>query len=293
MIGRIVTAFCASVLLIIASASQAESPQEEKLLLDKAYPIRSDENVIIARYRENQPITIYLPDTGPGKVPVVIFNHGRPFFAVNSGIYRLWPSHELVANLNAAGIAVALPVRTGYFSTPGPTLEGGPCDNLKMSDFERVAVASESDVVAAVNYVRTLPMIDADRIYVGGSSTGGFATAVSLDKLEGKIAGAFTFNAGRCGERGEFFNGIELAESLFKDAAAASTMPVVFFASENDTAVPPASTRRLKDAVCAARGLNCSSTVFLITLPGVGHELRGTSLKAFPYVISLVRNGRP
>lgn len=293
MIGRVVIALCASLLLVAASAPQTRTAQDAKLLVDKAYPLQNDGNIIIARYKENQPITIYLPKTASTKVPVVFIHHGNALDST-SGLYRLWPSHELVANMNAAGIAVAVPVRKGYFSTPGPYLEGAVrCINPEMSGFRLAATAAEGDVVSAVDYVRTLPVIDTAQIYVGGHSAGGFAVGGALDGLEGKIAGAFLFNGGRCGLRGDLFPGIKFAETLFKEAAAASTMPVVFFASELDANVPPASTWRLRDAVCAARGALCSSTVFLVALPGVGHGLEETSAKAFPYLQSLFRNGRP
>jgi len=261
--------------------------------IDDVYPLIDEPEILASRYSENQPITIYFPQNIATAVPVVVFNHGRPFRDVGTGTYRLSKSHPLVARLNGAGIAVAVPIRKGYFSSPGWDGERMPCNDPSASDFSRAATAARRDVVAATDYVRSLPRIDKSRVFVAGRSAGGFAIGVSLGELEGKIAGALFFNAGRCGKRGDLFNGIQYAEKLFSRAASASTMRVIFYASAQDDIVPPASTRKLYRAYCKARGSNCPATVFIQDAPGAGHGLSGTIAVVGTSVINFVLDGEP
>ena len=114
------------------------------------------QSVSTVRYAGQQPMYVFMPDRVPAAgVPIVIFNHGRPFGDPPDGAYS---SHSaegagnwaLATELVRAGIAVALPVRTGYFSTGGPDGEHVPCNAPRRDDFERARQAAAADVRAAV-----------------------------------------------------------------------------------------------------------------------------------------------
>lgn len=242
------------------------------------------------RFGNGRPIKIYLPEGKEGPVPIVIFNHGRPFKNIHKGFYTLHRYHPIVQYLNVAGIAVAIPVRTGYYSSGGKDGERIPYDRPRYVNFQRAAAAAQRDVGAAVRFVRKLPMIDPDMVYVGGSSAGGFATGVSLGKLEGLVRGAFVFNGGRCGSRGKLSRGIGYAERLFREAAKKSSMPMVFFASDNDSVITPASTKRLYQAFCKGRGSNGARSVFFSDVRYATHDLARTAEVASDSLIKFVND---
>lgn len=246
--------------------------------LATSYAVGQNGQTVTARYGSNLPITIHLPRNATGPVPVLIMNHGRPFGNVSSGTYTLKTQHPLVFRMNAAGIAVAVPVRAGYFSAPGSNGERISCNDPVSGQFKRALNSGKSDILSAIDYLKTRPDIDGDRIYVGGTSAGGFLTLGSLDAFPPNVKAAIAFNGGRCGKRGPLFNGIEFAEPLIAKAAADSSIPVLLVASENDDVIPPPSTRKLYNAMCQARG-NCTN-ILLLEVDRAGHGLNSTSIQA-------------
>lgn len=244
----------------------------------QSYPIGQDGQTITARYGDNLPITIHLPKDAAGSVPVLIMNHGRPFRNVNGGTYTLDQYHPLVFRMNAADIAVAVPVRRGYFSAPGSNGERISCNDPVSGQFSRALQSGQKDILAAIQFVGTLPQIDGERIFVGGTSAGGYLTLGSLDAFPPSVKAAFSFNGGRCGKRGPLFNGIEFAEPLIASAAAGSSIPVKLFASQKDDVTPPQSTRRLYDVMCQARG-GCRD-ITLAPVTNATHDLGSTSRQA-------------
>ena len=111
--------------------------------------------------------------------------------------------------------------------------------------------------------------------------------------LEGKAKGIFVLNGGRCGKRGSLFNGHEYAVEIFSKAASKSSIPIVFYASEHDTVIPPRSTRGLYKATCDARGPRCKDSVFFVDIFGAGHGQWKTTRIASDSIISFIRRGRP
>ena len=205
------------------------------------YPVGWQGTILTTRYGDDLPMTVYFPERGSKPFPVVVYNHGRPFGQIQSGDFKLSPGFPLIGAMNAAGIAVALPVRGGYSPSSGRDRERITCNNPARHEFENAIKAARADVAAAVRKVKTLPDIDAERVFVGGTSAGGFASGGSMAILEGEAKGIFVLNGGRCGKRGSLFRGHEFAVDIFSAAAAESSIPVVFYASATT-----ASSRRLR-----------------------------------------------
>ena len=114
-----------------------------------------------------------------------------------------------------------------------------------------------------------------------------------MSSLEGKAKGIFVLNGGRCGRRGLLFNGHEYAVEIFSKAAAKSSIPIVFYASEHDTVIPPPSTRGLYEATCQARGPRCKDSVFFVDVFGAGHGSWKTTEIASDSILSFITRGKP
>ena len=274
--------------LLLLAAAVAGCATDKNL-----YPVGWQGSTLTTRYGDGLPMTVYFPERGTKPFPVVVYNHGRPFGRIKSGDFKLSRKFPLVATMTAAGIAVALPVRSGYSPSLGRDRERITCDNPARHEFENAIEAARADVAAAVSRVKTLPDIDADRVFVGGTSAGGFAAGGSMAILEGEAKGIFVLNGGRCGKRGSLFRGHEYAVGIFSEAAAESSIPIAFYASVNDEVIPPLSSWGLHQATCKARGLRCEATVFWVDVTQAGHGQWDTTARASDSLVSFVTQGRP
>ena len=250
-------------------------------------------STLTTRYGDGLPMTVYFPERGSGPFPVVVYNHGRPFGPIQDADYTLSRHFPLVSRLTGEEIAVAVPVRSGYAPSTGPDRERIGCNDPFAFEFRSAIESARADIAAAVTKVKTLPNIDPERVFVGGTSAGGFASGGSMATLEGKAKGIFVLNGGRCGKRGLLFNGHRYAADIFGKAASKSSIPIVFYASEHDTVIPPPSTRGLYEATCEARGPRCEGSVFFVDVFGAGHGSRRTTENASDSILSFITRGRP
>ncbi len=229
--------------------------------------------IITARYGD-LPITLYLPHRPTqSPSPIVIFNHGRPFHRLAVEAYTLSESHLLVGILNSNGIAVAVPVRRGYFFAPGNDGEGVRCDDASAGDFGLAGRSAAKDISDAIRYVESFPTIDKEKIVVGGISVGGFASVFLLSQLDQKVRAVFSINGGHCGRSGSAIGGLHALKSLYRKLGQQTRTPVAFFYGEQDDVVPERSAKELYVGFCSGRGDTCNDTVLIKKIEGVGHNL--------------------
>jgi dienelactone hydrolase len=116
---------------------------------------------------------LYLPK-GEGPFPAVLWNHGsekRPGW-----------QPELASFYNSHGFVFFLPHRRGQGRSPGPYIMdeihagGGPTAAVQAQQ-----IANE-DVLAAMNWLKTRPEVDKNRIVVSGCSFGGIQTLLTAEK---------------------------------------------------------------------------------------------------------------
>ncbi len=121
---------------------------------------------------------VYKPE-GPGPFPVVIYNHGSrvehdreevPFIYVGS-------------MLTASGYVVVVPERRGYGKSDGQTF-GQAVGEDRGPRFVRRVQEETDDVLAAVEYVKTLPYVDSARMGVMGWSFGGITSVFAASRSE-------------------------------------------------------------------------------------------------------------
>lgn len=255
--------------------------------VNDAYPLETSDRKIITRYGDGLPLVVHLPEAGGQPHPVMIINHGRPFRSdVGEGIYKTSRQDPLVFRLNKAGIAAAYPIRSGYFSAPGGDGERIACNSPTGGQFSRALASGRDDILGAISALRAIERLDSDNVFVAGQSAGGFLALAAMDGYPESVRGVISFNGGRCGNRGPLFNGISYAADLIAGAATGSSVPVMIVASANDKIIPPASSGRLRQAVCDGRG-GCGS-VSLYNAERVGHSLSNTAIQAGDAVIAFV-----
>lgn len=168
---------------------------------------------------------LYIPErTGP--FPAVLWNHGsekRPGW-----------QPELAAFYNAHGFVFFLPHRRGQGRSSGVYI---------MDEIHRGANAAQAhedanrDVVAALNWLKTQPQVDAGRIVVSGCSFGGIQTLLTAGK--GLGVRAFIAFAPAAQSWG---NGA--VDQMLEDAVRQAKAPVFILQAKNDYSTAPAEVLR-------------------------------------------------
>ncbi len=165
---------------------------------------------------------LYKPE-GDGPFPVVIYNHGS-----RSGRPRRAEPNEYIGSLlTRAGYVVLIPERRGYGGSDGPTL-GEAIGNDWGQPFVARVEAETDDVMAAVDYLRTLPFADTKRIGIMGFSLGGIVTTFAISR-----SNPFAVAINQAGAAGAWNLSAELRSALVA-AAEKATTPALLQVAQND-----------------------------------------------------------
>src|SRR5579864_5880882 len=165
---------------------------------------------------------VYKPE-GAGPFPVVIYNHGsraghereeRPFAYVG----------EMLAH---SGYVVVVPERRGYGKSDGPTF-GETVGEDRGPRFVRRVQEETDDVLAAVEFVKTLPYAETTRMGVMGWSFGGIVSVFAASR-----SGAFRVVVDQAGAALTWDRSPEMQKAL-KEAAGKIRAPLLGMVAEND-----------------------------------------------------------
>ena len=146
---------------------------------------------------KNIAITIYRP-AGDGPFPLLVFNHGRAVSAKRAAQGRNRP--EAAARYFVGkGFVVLAPTRIGYWETYGDfdPEQSGNCSNMQV---EPMAVAASDQVLATVNFAKTLPYADASRWVVAGQSVGGLTSVATVGRAPAGLVAGINFAGGAGGD---------------------------------------------------------------------------------------------
>lgn len=180
------------------------------------------------------PITIFRP-RGDGPHPLAIVSHGRATQdrRAGQGRQRFEP---LARYLVSKGFAVLVPTRVGYGETFGefdPENAGG-CQVMRV---EPVSMAASDQVLATLEFARTLPYVDASRWVAIGQSVGGLTTVAVAWRNPPGLAAAINFAGGAGGDPerrpGEPCTPVQI-ERLWRDKAASVRVPMLWLYWAND-----------------------------------------------------------
>lgn len=146
---------------------------------------------------KNIAITIFRP-SGDGPYPLLVFNHGRAVAAKRASQGRSRP--DVTARYFVAkGFVVLAPTRVGYWETYGDfdPEQAGSCNSQQV---EPMSVAASDQVLATVEFAKTLPYVDTSRWVVAGQSVGGLTTVATVGRAPAGLVGGINFAGGTGGD---------------------------------------------------------------------------------------------
>jgi len=165
---------------------------------------------------------LYKPE-GNGPFPVVIYNHGSRI-----GRERQSDPHRYIGELlTQAGFAVLVPERRGYGRSDGTTWSQEVGQDASYRFLQRLESETD-DVLAAIEYLRTVPSLDPKRLGIMGWSLGGIITMFAISRSnEFRVAinqagGALTWDR------------LPALRLALIDAAQKTTTPVLLLVAKND-----------------------------------------------------------
>jgi dienelactone hydrolase len=165
---------------------------------------------------------LYKP-AGDSPFPVVIYNHGS-----RAGRERRSVPFEYIGRLlTRAGYAVLVPERRGYGGSDGLTWSE-EVGNDRGQRFIARLQAETDDVLAALDYLRTLPFADTKRIGIMGWSLGGIVTMFAVSRST-----AFTAAIDQAGGALTWDGSAQVRSALIA-AAEKGTTPALLLVAQND-----------------------------------------------------------
>ena len=176
--------------------------------------------------------------TGSGPFPTLIYNHGSRVGSERRPI----PWMRLASLYVAAGYAVLVPERRGYGRSEGPTWSEAVGRDVGSRLISRLQ-AEADDVLAAAEYLRSLPSADTGRLGIAGWSLGGIITLFAISR--GRSFRAAIDQAGGA----LMWRSIPALRAALMQAVHIATCPVLLMDAQNDAAPEAVQTlSRVMDA---------------------------------------------
>jgi carboxymethylenebutenolidase len=174
---------------------------------------------------------IYIPE-GKGPFPVVLWNHGserRPGWLP-----------DLAPLFTSQGYILFIPHRRGHGRSPGEYImdqlaQAGGSGGQQARDKRLVQLMELQlqDQIAALTYLKGIPEVDAQRIFVAGCSFGGIQTVLMAERGLGLRAAVDFAGAAQTWKESP-----ELRDRLIK-AVRQAQMQVLFIQAQNDYDLAP------------------------------------------------------
>lgn len=198
-------------------------------------------------------MTLMLPE-GAGPFPVMVFNHGDVSLDDPSMRHKRRVRSTTVAwEFLRHGIAVAVPARRGIALSEGVYPGGfGRYD----ADPTYKARFHAQDIMAALDYLRSRPEIDARRIILAGQSAGGYSVMYVASTNPSGVVGVVDFSGGRTDATLQ--EGPSLLQRTmvngFEELGRSTRIPTLWIFAENDSKYTVDTIRAAHDAYVKAGG---------------------------------------
>jgi dienelactone hydrolase len=164
---------------------------------------------------------LYKPH-GDGPFPVVIYNHGSRVGRERSSV----PFEYVGKMLTRTGYVVLVPERRGYGKSDG--LTWGEAVGDDQSRWPARFQEETDDVLAAVDYLRTVRSADTSRMGVMGWSFGGIVTMLTVSRSTAFLAAVDQAGGALA------WNGNAHVRRILMEAAGKATTPTLFMVAKND-----------------------------------------------------------
>jgi len=186
---------------------------------------------------------VYRP-AGGGPFPILIYSHGRSGTELERSRTRFPDARGHVRYWLAKGFAVVATIRPGYGESGGVDGEDsgvrydvfGNCWGTP--DFARSADAAAAAVLRTIDWVRTQPWADANRIVLAGVSMGGLASIASAARRPDGVVAYINFSGGTGGNgtrAPEHSCGLETMTEAMSIYGRRITAPSLWLYAENDS----------------------------------------------------------
>lgn len=194
----------------------------------------------------------------PGKHPLVVLTHGSARSAEEHALVTPWQQLAQALWFARRGWVVLAVVRRGYGSSGGDQdgNHGGHCSlrGGHEPDYENTGVYAAQDLVAAIDYARTLPQVDDQHILAAGISTGGFTTVALTANAPRGLVAAINFAGGRGSQADHDVCDPGNLISAYRDFGKHSRVPMLWIYSENDKFFWPELAKKFDAAFRAGGG---------------------------------------
>lgn len=201
--------------------------------------------------------TLLLPEArtfGVGPYPVMVWNHGdieldHPAMHYKSRIREMVVAREFLQ----MGVAVLMPARRGVGMSQGTYPR-----NFSAGDADATykARAHADDILPALAWLKTRPMLDASRVILAGQSAGGYTTMYLAGQNIAGVIGAIDFSGGRTQmtevQRPNYLN--RMMVSGFAEFGETTRIPTLWIFAENDSRYTAETIRASYEAFQAAGG---------------------------------------
>jgi len=141
--------------------------------------------------------TTYRPP-GDGPFPLIVLSHGSPADAAERSRMGRYRVLSRIREFTRRGFAVIVPMRRGYGDTGGAWAE--TYFRCSAPDYYAAGVEAAVDVVATIDYARSLDYVNHERIVLLGQSAGGFASIAAASRNPPGVVAAVNLSGGRGGQ---------------------------------------------------------------------------------------------
>jgi dienelactone hydrolase len=234
---------------VTAVAAQIEEPNARDLH-EEVQHIGVTVKDQYGREETRQIAITYFRPRGNGPFPLAIVNHGRATNEKRAAQRERMRYENLSRYLVSKGFAVFVPTRVGYGETYGE-FDPEYSDACRNPRVEPMSMAASDQVLATLEFARTLPFADVSRWVVMGVSVGGLTSVATVWRNPSGLVGGINF-AGGAGGDPQNRPGRPCAapqiEQLWRSKAAGATAPMLWLYWQNDLYWGPDKPRRWHQA---------------------------------------------
>ena len=267
---RFLVAFLSAIVLFWSrvSGQSAQDLQERTVTL----PV-TVKSLWQGQQTRNMLLTVFQPQ-GQGPFPLAVISHGRATTKekrAQPGVLRFESQARYFAR---KGFVVLVPTRIGY-GTTGQDFDPEDSNGTgKRKDYRLILDAASTQILAAIDYGRTLPGVDGKRIVLVGQSVGGFSTVAATAQNPPGLVVGINFAGGAGGDPDQH-PGVptdpDQLKNLYAEMGKATHVPMLWIYTENDRFFAPQYSQAWAKAYADAGG-----SVDFRLLPSFrdnGHEL--------------------